>query len=105
MGIIIKDKSPLISFILTDFGKRQMAIGKLSYDYYAFGDSDIDYRTADINSVMLKPNSNITDLKYLLYRKNNSAFYSMDESNFELTENKTFEKLIEKEFNIKVYQF
>ena len=68
MGIIIKDRNPLISFILTDYGKKQMSLGKLSFDYYAFGDSDIDYRTADINSSTLKPSTSTIDLKTLLYK-------------------------------------
>lgn len=83
MGIIIKDRNPLISFILTDYGKKQLSLGQLSFDFYAFGDSDVDYRTADINSLTLKPTTDLSDLKYLLFKKNNNCFYSMGEQNFE----------------------
>ena len=83
MGIIIKDRNPLISFILTDYGKKQMSLGKLSFDYYAFGDSDIDYRTADINSSTLKPSTSTIDLKTLLYKKDNNCFHPISESNIE----------------------
>ena len=86
MGIIIKDQSPLVSFILTEYGKKQLAIGKMSFDYYAFGDSDIDYRTSDINSLILKPVSEVSDLKYLLYKKDSSAFYPITSENIEPSE-------------------
>lgn len=92
MGIIIKDRTPLISFILTDYGKKQMSLGQLSFDYYAFGDSDIDYRSSDINSLVLKPTSGLSDLKSLLYKKNNACFYRITEDHIqteEIVENKT----------------
>lgn len=94
MGIIIKDKEPLVSFILTEYGKKQMSIGKLSFDYYAFGDSDIDYRTSDINSLILKPVIGINDLKYPLYKKDANIFYSMTDekiSTNEIKKNKPYE--------------
>ena len=96
MGILVKDRSPLVSFILTEYGKQQLAKGKLTFDYYAFGDSDIDYRSADINSLTLKPSSLVSDLKYLLYKKDNSGFYPITEANVETTDvinehNHTFE--------------
>ncbi len=83
MSIIIKDRSPLVSFILTEYGKKQLSSGKLTFDYYAFGDSDVDYRTVDINSLTLKPTPAISDLKYLLYKKDKSSFYPMTELNIE----------------------
>jgi hypothetical protein len=86
MGIIIKDRNPLISYILTDYGKQNLSLGQLSFDYYAFGDSDIDYRTADINSSILKPVPGLTDLKYLLYKKDQNCFYQMSSDNIESTE-------------------
>ena len=83
MGLIIKDRNPLISFILTDYGKKQLSLGKLSFDNYAFGDSDIDYNTADINSSILKPVSNFSDFKSLLYKKDQSCFYAFSNENIE----------------------
>ena len=83
MGIIIKDKNPLISFILTEYGKQQLSVGKLSFDYYAFGDSDIDYKTSDINSLILKPTPTLSDLKYLIYKKDNNCFYPIRDENIE----------------------
>jgi hypothetical protein len=85
MGIIIKDRSPLVSFILTEYGKKQLAAGNMSFDFYAFGDSDVDYRTVDINSLTLKPNPSLNDVKFLLYKKDKSCFYPMKESNIELS--------------------
>jgi len=86
MGLIIKDTTPLISFILTDYGKRQLSLGKLSFNYYAFGDSDINYQTSDINSSILKPISEVTDLKSLLYKKDQSCFYQLTDENIETTD-------------------
>ena len=86
MSIIIKDRAPLISFILTEYGKKQLSLGKLSYDFYAFGDSDIDYRSSDINSCILKPTATVSDLKSLLYKKDHSCFYPLTSDKIETTE-------------------
>lgn len=93
MSIIIKDRTPLISFILTDYGKKQLSLGKLSFDFYAFGDSDIDYRTADINSCILKPTAAISDLKTLLYKKDQSCFHTITDEHIiseDLIENQQY---------------
>jgi len=73
----MKNTEPLVTFLLTEYGKHQMSIGKLSFDYYAFGDSDIDYRTADINAATLKPIIGIPDIKTPIYKKDNNIFYLM----------------------------
>jgi hypothetical protein len=86
MSFIIKDKEPLVSFILTEYGKKQMSTGKLSFVHYAFGDSDIDYRTSDINSLILKPVIGINDLKYPLYKKDANIFYPMTDEKISTNE-------------------
>lgn len=84
MAIINKDKDPFIGLVLTEYGRKQLALGQLEFKYYAFGDSDIDYRTADIHSVTLKPYLNFKDLKSPLYRNNGTIFYDLTEDNIKV---------------------
>ena len=97
MAILNKNNEPLVSFILTEYGKKQMSIGRMSFDYYAFGDSDIDYSTVDINSLTLKPSPSITDLKYPIYKSNNTIFYPLTD---ELIESKEIPTTKTNEFKV-----
>jgi len=81
MSIIIKDKDPFISLILTEYGKKQLALGRLNFSYYAFGDSDINYKTVNIHSATLKPFLGLKDLKTPLFKNKGGIFYQITDEN------------------------
>ena len=45
MGYIKKDSVAYVSAKLTDYGRERLALGKLNFSYWGFGDSEIDYGT------------------------------------------------------------
>lgn len=45
MSYLLGDSTnPFINIKLTEYGRRKLASGQLSYAYYAFGDSEVDYK-------------------------------------------------------------
>ena len=47
MGYIKKDSVAYVSAKLTDYGRERLALGRLNFSYWGFGDSEIDYGTFD----------------------------------------------------------
>lgn len=47
MSYIIEKNSPLILTKLTNIGRKKLAQGNLTFDFWALGDSEIDYRYLD----------------------------------------------------------
>mgnify|MGYP003143655812 FL=1 len=45
MGYIKKDSVAYVSAKLTDYGRERLALGRLNFSYWGFGDSEIDYGT------------------------------------------------------------
>lgn len=76
MSYILDNPDAIINIKLTNYGRKQLASGKLTYDYYAFGDSEIDYsygQTTSLNvkndiseNKVLAPKDNYTKLKNIL---------------------------------------
>tara|TARA_R110002020_G_scaffold143844_1_gene316503 strand:+ start:323 stop:2710 length:2388 start_codon:yes stop_codon:yes gene_type:complete len=89
MGYIQKDNVAYVSAKLTDYGRRQLAIGQLNFSYWGFGDSEIDYGSFDNtyswsdvvdlgNLEILRPADNPAGIKYPLLRiaGNSGSTYS-----------------------------
>jgi|TARA_R110001592_G_scaffold82663_1_gene244765 hypothetical protein len=89
MGYIQKDNVAYVSAKLTDYGRRQLAIGQLNFSYWGFGDSEIDYGSFDNtyswsdivdlgNLEILRPSDNPAGVKYPLLRiaGNSGSTYS-----------------------------
>tara|TARA_R110000803_G_scaffold47825_6_gene99624 strand:- start:2284 stop:4623 length:2340 start_codon:yes stop_codon:yes gene_type:complete len=79
MGYIQKDSVAYVSAKLTDYGRRQLAVGKLNFSYWGFGDSEMDYgsfnntyswaTTTDLGSMgVLRPSDNPSGVRYPLLR-------------------------------------
>jgi len=45
MGYIKKDSVAYVSAKLTDYGREKLALGRLNFSYWGFGDSEMDYGT------------------------------------------------------------
>jgi len=89
MGYIQKDNVAYVSAKLTDYGRRQLAVGQLNFSYWGFGDSEIDYGSFDNtyswssvvdlgNLEILRPSDNPAGVKYPLLRiaGNSGSTYS-----------------------------
>jgi len=53
MSYIIKSTSPFVSIKLTQTGRQQLALGRLNFNYWAIGDSELNYereQVVDTNS-------------------------------------------------------
>jgi hypothetical protein len=73
MSYILKESSAFINAKLTDYGRKQLSLGKLNFSFWGLGDSEMDYETLNTNFDLttfniLRPKDNNNDLKYPLIR-------------------------------------
>jgi len=73
MSYIIKESSAFINAKLTDYGRKQLSLGKLNFSFWGLGDSEMDYQTLentfDLSTFnILRPKDNNQDIKYPLIR-------------------------------------
>ena len=78
MSYIIKSTSPFVSIKLTQTGRQLLASGQLNFNYWAIGDSELDYGreqivdtnqsdvTLSASSVVLRPVDREPNLKYYI---------------------------------------
>lgn len=76
MSYILKNQfTPLLKTTLTDRGRNALASGKLNFAFYAFGDSEIDYRyTLLTEENILCPKANNPSIKTFLLKNDYSKF-------------------------------
>ena len=79
MSYIIKNTSPFVSIKLTQTGREQLAQGKLTFSYFAIGDSEINYGreaivdanqtnvTLSASSIVLRPVDREPNLKTFIF--------------------------------------
>jgi hypothetical protein len=73
MSYILKESSAFINAKLTDYGRKQLSLGKLNFSFWGLGDSEMDYQTLDSTFDLttfniLRPKDNNPDIKYPLIR-------------------------------------
>lgn len=78
MSYIIKSTSPFVSIKLTQKGREQLALGKLNFNYWAVGDSELNYErealvdanptdiTLSATSMILRPVDREPNLQYFI---------------------------------------
>lgn len=72
MSYIIKDTDAFINAKLTDYGRERLASGKLTFDYFAIGDSEMDYQSLNTdfdlkNTNILRPKDDNIDIRYPIF--------------------------------------
>ena len=87
MSYIIKNTSPFVSIKLTQTGREQLAQGKLTFSYWAIGDSELNYERESIvdanptniplsaTSVVMRPLDRQPKLKSFIYPSITSDYY------------------------------
>jgi hypothetical protein len=87
MSYIIKNTSPFVSIKLTQTGREQLAQGKLTFSYFAIGDSEINYEreaivdanptnvTLSATSVVMRPFDRQPKLKSFIYPSLTGDYY------------------------------
>ena len=87
MSYIIKNTSPFVSIKLTQTGREQLAQGKLTFSYFAIGDSEINYGreaivdanptnvTLSATSVVMRPFDRQPKLKSFVYPPLTNNYY------------------------------
>lgn len=94
MSYIIPSTSPFVSIKLTEKGREQLALGQLSFSYWAIGDSEINYNREAIvdanptdpvlsaSSVVLRPVDRQPNIKSFITQSNSTSNYqSVNSSN------------------------
>ncbi len=78
MSYIIKSTSPFVSIKLTQTGRQQLALGKLNFNYWAIGDSELNYNreqivdenqtsvTLSASSMILRPVDREPNIQYYI---------------------------------------
>ena len=87
MSYIIKNSSPFVSIKLTEFGREQLSQGKLTFSYWAIGDSEINYErefvvdsnpsniTLSATSMIMRPFDRQPDIKSYIYPSTSGEYY------------------------------
>jgi len=92
MSYIIKNTSPFVSIKLTQTGREQLAQGKLTFSYWAIGDSELNYEREAIidaapsagfpsnvalsaTSVVMRPFDRQPKLKSFIYPSTSGEYY------------------------------
>ncbi len=87
MSYIIKNTSPFVSIKLTQTGREQLAQGKLTFSYWAIGDSEINYEREAIvdanptniplsaTSVVMRPFDRQPKIKSFIYPSSTGDYY------------------------------
>lgn len=87
MSYIIKNTSPFVSIKLTQTGREQLAQGKLTFSYWAIGDSELNYEREAIvdanpmnfplsaTSVVMRPLDRQPKLKSFIYPSTTGEYY------------------------------
>src|SRR5574343_1533991 len=74
MSYIKKNTEPLINLKLTDLGRKNLANGKLSFETFQLGDSEIDYSSSDLVGLnILRPVDNQHDIQYPISPDGNNS--------------------------------
>lgn len=81
----ITDNSYFFNGMLTSNGRKAVASGKLNLKYYAFGDSDTNYKDS-LNTQVLKPGMHEDTFRSFVSRTDCEAFESLDDINFKTIE-------------------
>lgn len=77
MSYLNTENTPLISSKITAIGRQKIAEGNLKFKYYAFGDSQIDYRVpTDLH--ILKPKDKNPNLKTYLTKTDCKPFLELE---------------------------
>jgi hypothetical protein len=87
MSYIIKNTSPFVSIKLTQSGRELLSQGKLTFSYWAIGDSEINYERESIidgdpisfpsteSSVVMRPLDRQPKLKSFIYPSTSNDYY------------------------------
>lgn len=67
MSYIIKNTNPFVSIKLTEIGREQLAQGKLNFNYWAIGDSELNYnREAIVDAAILAGDPTLSETSRIL---------------------------------------
>ena len=67
MSYIIKNTNPFVSIKLTEIGREQLAQGKLNFNYWAIGDSELNYnREAIVDAAVLAEDPTLSETSRIL---------------------------------------
>ena len=92
MSYIIKKTSPFVSIKLTETGRQQLSLGRLTFSYWAIGDSELNYEREAIiddaqnagyptnialsaTSMVMRPFDRQPNLKSYIYPSVTGDFY------------------------------
>jgi hypothetical protein len=86
MSYIIKETSPFIGVKLTEIGRQKLAMGQLTFNQWAAGDSEIDYgyvspNLPGVNEMILRPKDEQPNLKYYLRKIDGSIKTNLSSAN------------------------
>ena len=67
MSYIIKNTNPFVSIKLTEIGREQLAQGRLNFNYWAIGDSELNYnREAIVDAAILAGDTTLNETSRIL---------------------------------------
>ena len=67
MSYIIKNTNPFVSIKLTEIGREQLAQGKLNFNYWAIGDSELNYnRESIVDAAVLAEDTTLSETSRIL---------------------------------------
>jgi hypothetical protein len=87
MSYIIKKTSPFVSIKLTQLGREQLSLGRLTFSHWAIGDSEINYERESVvednpnnfplsaTTMVMRPFDRQPNLKYYIYPSASGDFY------------------------------
>lgn len=86
MSYIIKETSPFIGVKLTEIGRQKLAMGQLTFNQWAAGDSEIDYgyvspNPPGVNEMILRPKDEQPNLRFYLKKSDGSIKTNLDSIN------------------------
>jgi hypothetical protein len=89
MSYIIKSTSPFVSIKLTQTGRQQLALGKLNFNYWAIGDSELNYEREEVvdsnsasstlsaSSMVLRPVDREPNIQYYIKPSNTTDVFNI----------------------------